>query len=836
MTAPHPEPAVATHTVRVFNLRLWLPLSLIIASAVMALILVADQQRHYAQDLQRFADHTAHAELLETQRALETVLRRSDGSGTVGIVSQLGLNPAIAQAALVGPDGKVIAATRFAWKGRTATEHIPGYPEDAVRQVRRAQRELLTLDRAQLRLTAVAPVTMGLQSGEVRATRQGVLWIDYDLRPVAAETWDQLRTQAVVLAMAVLLGSLGLLALARWGILRPVAALRAGMERIGAGDFTHLPRLQGSGDFHDLGQALQKMANELQARNTALAESEARFRQLSDASFEAIILHENGRITDANAAADRLMGVAPGGLVGTAMLSWVSPPFLERTIQRTTQGMEGVWEVDLQDAQGQTIPCECSVRRRQLDNRQVRVVAVRDIRTRLAAEAEIRQLAHFDALTGLSNRRSLLEQVVQELAAADLQPRRAALATININAFQSVNDSLGMAAGDVVLRTMARRLSALQGQGQTLARVDGDTFALLLCDLQGDLNQASAEAARTIERLLTAIAEPLEVHGQVLHLSAGAGVVMIPNDSRDAPELLREAETAMHRAKDAGDSRVYFFAHALQEAASERLALRSDLRRALEAKPAPLLLHYQPQVDSQGRLAGVEALVRWQDPRRGLVSPVLFIPEAEASGLIVPLGNWVLEEAATTLHRWQNDPACAAWATKLTMAVNVSARQFREADFIGRIESLIARVGIDAFSLELELTESVLVDDLEATLEKMAQLRNHGVRFALDDFGTGYSSLAYLKRLPIDVLKIDRSFTMDIDAPEHSGQGKRPAVLIDAIVAMAHQLDLRVLAEGVETLAQQERLLRSGCDLFQGYRFSRPLPEAEFRAWAAAQQ
>ena len=836
MTAPHPEPAVATHTVRVFNLRLWLPLSLIIASAVMALILVADQQRHYAQDLQRFADHTAHAELLETQRALETVLRRSDGSGTVGIVSQLGLNPAVAHAALVGPDGKVIAATRFAWKGRTATEHIPGYPEDAVRQVRRAQRELLTLDRAQLRLTAVAPVTMGLQSGEVRATRQGVLWIDYDLRPVAAETWDQLRTQAVVLAMAVLLGSLGLLALAHWGILRPVAALRAGMERIGAGDFTHLPRLQGSGDFHDLGQALQKMANELQARNTALAESEARFRQLSDASFEAIILHENGRITDANAAADRLMGVAPGGLVGTAMLSWVSPPFLERTIQRTTQGMEGVWEVELQDAQGQTIPCECSVRRRQLDNRQVRVVAVRDIRTRLAAEAEIRQLAHFDALTGLSNRRSLLEQVVQELAAAELQPRRAALATININAFQSVNDSLGMAAGDAVLRTMARRLSALQSQGQRLARVDGDTFALLLCDLQGDLNQASAEAARTIERLLAAIAEPLEVQGQVLHLSAGAGVVMIPNDSRDAPELLREAETAMHRAKDAGDSRVYFFAHALQEAASERLALRSDLRRALEAKPAPLLLHYQPQVDSQGRLAGVEALVRWQDPRRGLVSPVHFIPEAEASGLIVPLGNWVLEEAATTLHRWQNDPACTPWATKLTMAVNVSARQFREADFIGRIESLIARVGIAAFSLELELTESVLVDDLEATLEKMAQLRSHGVRFALDDFGTGYSSLAYLKRLPIDVLKIDRSFTMDIDAPEHSGQGKRPAVLIDAIVAMAHQLDLRVLAEGVETLAQQERLLRSGCDLFQGYRFSRPLPEAEFRAWAAAQQ
>lgn len=829
-------PSSSARPVRVFNLRLWLPLSLVIANAVLFLILLSMQQQHYSRALQEFANHTAHAELLQTQRAIETVLRRGDGSGTEGVVSELGLNPAIAHAALVSPDGKVMAATRFAWKGHNAASRIPHYTEEAAAQVRQAQREALRLDAGQLRLTALAPVTLGLQPGELRAARQGLLWIEYDLHPVAAHTWAQLRQQGLVLAAAVLVAVLALLALARWGILGPVAALRAAMERIGAGDFKHLPQWRGGGEFRDLGRALARMAAELEARSTALAESEARFRQLSDAAFEAIILHENGRITDANAAADRLMGVASGGLVGTPIISWVAPAFQERTLQRTALGMEGVWEVDLMDSQGQQIPCECSVRRRQLGDRQVRVVAVRDIRTRLAAEAEIRQLAHFDALTGLSNRRFLLEQVVQELAAADIQPRRAALATININAFQSINDSLGMAAGDTVLRTMARRLSALQQQGQTLARVDGDTFALLLSDLHGDLNDASAEAARNIERLLAAITEPLEVRGQVLHLSAGAGVVMIPNDSRDAPELLREAETAMHRAKDAGDSRVHFFAHALQEAASDRLALRSDLRLALQASPAPLLLHYQPQVDSQGRLAGVEALVRWQDPRRGLVPPVQFIPEAEASGLIVPLGNWVLQQAANTLRGWQRDPTCSAWAGQLTMAVNVSPRQFREADFIGRIEDLIAQVGLRAFSLELELTESVLVDDLEATLEKMAQLRRHGVRLALDDFGTGYSSLAYLKRLPIDVLKIDRSFIMDIDAPEHSGQGKRPAVLIDAIVAMAHQLDLCVLAEGVETQTQHERLLRSGCDLFQGYRFSRPLPEAELRAWASQQE
>lgn len=819
--------------VRVFSLRLWLPLSLVLASGVMFLIVLAAQQQHYQRELQQFADTTAHAELLETRRALETVLRRGDGTGTDSVVSQLALNPAIAHAALIGPDGNVIAATRFAWRGHSATASIPGFTDEAALQVRQAQRELLHLDQAQLRLTALALVTMGLQPGEMRATRQGLLWIDYDLRPVAAQTWAQLRQLGVMLAAAVLLAVLVLLFLARRGILRPVAALRAGMQSIGAGDFQHLPQWRGSGEFRDLGIALEHMAGQLQARSTALAESEARFRQLSDAAFEAIVLHENGHVTDANAAADRLLGTPPGGLVGTPILSWVAPGFLESTTQRMANGTEGVWEVDLVDTQGQVIPCECSVRKRQLGhNRQVRVVALRDIRTRLAAEAEIRQLAHFDALTGLSNRRFLLEQVTQELAAADTQPRRAALATININAFQSVNDSMGMAVGDTVLRVMSRRLSALQQQGQTLSRVDGDTFALLLPDLQGDLDAASAAAARSVEMLLAAIAEPLEVQGQVLHLSAGAGLVMIPNDSNDAPELLREAETAMHRAKDAGDDHVHFFAHALQEAASERLALRSDLRRALQTSPCPLVLHYQPQMGSNGRLAGVEALVRWQDPKRGLVSPAQFIPEAEASGLIVPLGNWVLQEAATTLQRWQSDPACSAWAGPLTMAVNVSARQFREADFTHRIEDLIARVGIHAFALELELTESVLVEDLEATLEKMTQLRRHGVRFALDDFGTGYSSLAYLKRLPIDVLKIDRSFVMDIDAPGHSGQGKRPAVLIDAIVAMAHQLDLKVLAEGVETETQHTSLLLSGCDLFQGYRFARPLPEAELRAWA----
>ncbi|MCE1249656.1 MAG: EAL domain-containing protein [Comamonadaceae bacterium] len=825
--APHPRP------LRVIRLQLWLPLLLLAISLLTLAVLAGLQQRQYHQELEQFAHQTAHEQLLETRRALETALRRGDGSGLDATLAPLGLNPAIADAVFSDEQGVVRAATRFAWRGQAASS-LAGYPQaDAAHTLAEGSSQLL-LSADGLQLTALTPVTLNPRPGEVRAGPPGLLWLQYDLRPLAQQTQQRIWQQAAWLAGVLLLSTLGLLWLLQWAVLRPVAALRASMAQIGAGHFSALPQLRGQGELAELGQALARMAQRLQSDAQALAEKEQRYRQLSEAAFEAIVLHSNGVIVDANSAADQLMGVPPGGLVGLPMLQFVAEHDHPITRLRTGSGAEGLWEVDLRDAQGQVIPVECSVRQRLEGAQAVRAVAVRDIRARLAAEAEIRQLAHYDALTGLPNRRFILDQVQQELAEVEHHPRRAALATFNLNAFQGVNDSLGMAAGDAVLRTLARRLSSLLGPGQTLARVDGDTFALLLTDLGGDLQAASTQAARSIEQLLLAVAEPLQVQGQALHLSAGAGVVMIPNDSRDPPELLREAETAMHQAKQTGDARVRFFAHALQEAASARLALRNDLRQTLHGgtEAQQLLLHYQPQVGADGRLLGVEALARWQHPRRGLVPPDQFIPEAEASGLIVPLGHWVLEEAVACLHRWQT--AGHPWAAQLTMAVNVSPRQFREPDFITRIEDLLARVGVSALSLELELTESVVADDLEATLEKMQHLRRHGLRFALDDFGTGYSSLAYLKRLPIDTLKIDRSFVMDIDAPAQQRSGKRPAVLIDAIVAMAHQLELRVLAEGVETPTQLAKLVQSGCDIFQGYHFSRPLPEAALATWATA--
>lgn len=816
------------HSYWVGSLRVWLPLVLSLVFGLVFVVLMVVEYRNHERALERFVEAQSRPELLGVQRQLENALRRGEGGSTDSIVSELGLNPAVNHAALVDDADKVIAATQFAWRGRSVAQVLDRFPEREMAVARQQSSELLWFDKGAdgvRRLMAVAPVTLGLLPGEIRSYRTGVLLIEYDLAPIAAEAVAPFRQQSLLFGLVALLALVVLGIILRTHVYRPVMALCEGMAQVGKGAFQRIPRFRGGGEFKVLADALTAMAESLKRKVDELADSEARFRQLSDASFEAILIHQDGVIVDANRAAEALYESDPGGLVGRDIYELVAPEQRELVRRRAQEGLEGAWEIEFVSPSGVRIPAEIKVKQSRADSVLRRIVAIRDIRERLQAQDEIRRLAYFDALTGLPNRRQFLERVRAELDEVDRLNHRAAVLTFNLDGFSSVNDSLGMAAGDEVLRTIARRLNILRHENDLVARIDGDTFAILLADLAGDLEAASAEAAREAERFIESIMAPVEVGGTDLHFKAGAGVVMIPNDSRDPPELLREAETAMNRAKEANDSRVHFFAHALQEAAGARLALRNDLTRSLK-QGEELLLHYQPQVDAQGRMLGMEALVRWQHPVRGLIPPGLFIPEAEASGLIVPLGNWVLEEAVRCLKRWQE----MGLAKGLTMGVNVSPRQFREGDFIHRLEDVLARVGVDALSIELELTESVVADDLDATVETMRALRERGIRFALDDFGTGYSSLAYLRRLPFETLKIDRSFVMDIGVGPVEGEGKSPAVLIDAIVAMAHELDLRVLAEGVETQGQIDYLVEAGCDVFQGYFFGKPAPAEQIEA------
>lgn len=819
------------HTLRVVSLRRWLPRVVFAAGLLSLLVLLGKLHYDYRHEVNEAAQAEAAAELRRTAYDLELALRRGAKQDLHSELAELRLNPAIMQAILLGADGVVLAAAEPGAAGRSVDDQGPGFPREAAQRVRQTGTPELAQAPDGRRLWALGPVTLQAGSGTGQAVRRGTLVLAYDLGPRIAHIWAQFREEALVFGVTSLLIVAALFWLAHHGIVRPAAILSAAMARIEAGDYTALPQFTGSGKFLDMSKALARMAAAIQARNAEVDEGQRRFRELADASLEAVVVHRQGRITNANGAAERLWSVPAGGLLGRDLFTLLAAHERARLAQRIGRRINGIWQVDIVDSAGQIVPTEASVRHLQPGPDGLTVASLHDLRERRAAQAEISRLTRFDALTGLASRHALLERVAEELAVCRAHARRACLATLNVVAFQAVNDSLGMEAGDAVLRLLARRMTTQQERGATLARLHSDHFALLSPDLPDDPDAAAVHAARCVERLLASIAEPIEIQGHALHLRATAGLVLIPNGERNATGLLRAAETAMHQADRQGPDQLHFFSRELQERAATRLRVRNELARALE-RGDELVLHYQPQVGANGQLLGLEALVRWQHPRRGMVSPASFVEEAEASGLIVPLGYWALEQATACLRRWQHGGEGHPWATGLTMSVNVSPRQFKEADFTRRVESLLARSGLPAGSLEIELTEGLLVDDLEAALQQMAELRRLGVRLALDDFGTGFSSLSYLRRLPIDTLKIDRSFVVDIDAPAGPEQGKRPTVLIEAIVAMGHRLGLRVLAEGVETDVQLAHLLRVGCDAFQGYRFSRALAEPQLHDWA----
>lgn len=426
--------------------------------------------------------------------------------------------------------------------------------------------------------------------------------------------------------------------------------------------------------------------------------------------------------------------------------------------------------------------------------------------------AQIHQLAYYDALTGLPNRRLLLERLQFALARSARNRREGALLFIDLDNFKQLNDTLGHDMGDLLLQQVGKRLLDQLRQEDSLARLGGDEFVLMLENLEPDPQTAIAAIEQVAGKLLAALARPFELPGHSHSSSASIGVALFSQPHDKPEELLKHADLAMYEAKAGGRNTLRFFDPRMQQALTARAALEHELRRAMAEQQ--LLLHYQPQVDQRGELLGVEALLRWQHPQRGLVAPGEFIPLAESCGLILPLGRWLLHSACRQLASWAQDPARSG----LTLAVNVSARQFHHPDFVADVLAALEASGADPQRLELELTESQLVPDIEALIGKMVQLKAHGVRFALDDFGTGYSSLSYLKRLPLDQLKIDRSFVHDLQ-----GSASDTAI-VRTILALGQALELRVIAEGVENQAQHDALLHLGCRYFQGYLYGAPQP------------
>lgn len=445
-----------------------------------------------------------------------------------------------------------------------------------------------------------------------------------------------------------------------------------------------------------------------------------------------------------------------------------------------------------------------------------------DISRRKEAEEQIRDLAFYDPLTKLPNRRLLLDRLHQALVLSVRNSQQGALLFIDLDNFKSVNDTQGHAIGDLLLIEVAMRLQACIRAGDTTARLGGDEFVVSLEGLDRDEPAAASQAETVGDKIRDTIAQPFFINGNEYHNTASIGITLFRGPVKTAEEMLKRADVALYQAKADGRNTVRFFDPALQALVMSRVAMETDLRRAV-LRQEQFMLYYQAQVDSSGRLSGAEALVRWLHPERGILSPTEFIPLAEETGLIMSLGHWVMSTACQQLAAWQAQPETA----HLTLAVNVSAKQFRLPSFVDDVFGLVDRFHVNPAKLKLEITESMLLDDVDDIIAKMTALKNRGISFSIDDFGTGYSSLSYLKRLPLYQLKIDQSFVRDVLTDPND------AAIAKIIVSLAKSMNLTVIAEGVETEAQREFLDMNGCHAFQGFLFGKPVPINEFEKMIA---
>ena len=435
----------------------------------------------------------------------------------------------------------------------------------------------------------------------------------------------------------------------------------------------------------------------------------------------------------------------------------------------------------------------------------------RDITERKRAEEKISHMAYHDQLTGLPNRSLLKDRINQALARGRRQSKLAVILFLDLDRFKFINDSLGHDAGDELLKAVAERLKKSTRNSDTLARHGGDEFTILIQDLS-----KIEYITNVIEKIFTAFEEPFNLEGQKFFITISMGVSIYPNDGEDEEALLKNADIAMYRAKEEGKNSYQFFTNAMHESATARLNLEYKLRKAIEKEE--FVLHYQPQVDiTTGEVIGMEALVRWQDPKEGLIPPGNFIPLAEDTGLIVPIGEWVLRTACIQNKMWQDKGM-----KPLRVAVNMSMRQFKQKDLVSIVRRTLKETNLNPQYLELELTESILMDDVESVIKKLHELKALGIRLSIDDFGTGYSSLEYLKRMPIDMLKIAQEFVKDINVDLND------VAIAKATIQMAQSMGLEVIAEGVETIEHQRILTDLHCNKTQGYLFSKPVPPEEF--------
>ena len=558
---------------------------------------------------------------------------------------------------------------------------------------------------------------------------------------------------------------------------------------------------------------------------SALRESELRFRSLlrNIPSISVQGYLEDGTTSYWNKASEHLYGYTAEEALGANLLDLIIPPPMREAVRAHVAHMFKTGEVipagelQLQRKDGSPVDVFSSHAYIQVPGHPPEMFCIDiDISGRKAAEDEARYLAFYDALTQLPNRRLLVDRLQQVLVNGARSGLTTAVLFVDLDNFKTLNDTRGHEVGDLLLKEVAQRLRNCVREQDTVARLGGDEFVVVLQNLSSDPTEAAAQTRTLGELILAQLRQPYDLAGHEHHFSASIGATLLRHHRDSVDEVLKQADMAMYRAKDAGRNTLRFFDPDMQQAVNRRALLETELHNGL--RQAQFLLLYQPQVDSRGHITGAEALVRWRHPVHGMVSPAEFIPLAEESGLILPLGHWVMETALRQQARWRHEPHFA----HLSLAINVSARQFLQEDFVAQVLALLQSTGADPAQIKLELTESLLLDNVDNVIATMRALKAHGLGFSLDDFGTGYSSLSYLKRLPLDQIKIDQGFVRDVLLDPSD------AAIARSIIGLAGSLGLDVIAEGVETTEHHQFLLSHGCQAFQGYLFGRPLALEDF--------
>jgi diguanylate cyclase (GGDEF)-like protein/PAS domain S-box-containing protein len=599
---------------------------------------------------------------------------------------------------------------------------------------------------------------------------------------------------------------------------RPLKQLSASMERAKAGESQVRAKLSGPRDIADMSHAFNSMMKVLEEREAALRVAAIAF----EIEEGMIVTDQMEVVIRVNRVFTKLTGYSAEEVIGKNLNMIKSDnedegfyPRMREILHRDNYWQGEIWN---RRKHGEIYPEWLTITAVVGKDGEITnyIIAFFDITERKQAEDKIHTLAFYDPLCLLPNRRLLFDRLHQAVTASARNRTCAGLLFIDLDNFKILNDTRGHDIGDLLLIEVGQRLRTCIRESDTLARLGGDEFVVLLEDLSKDRKQAAIQAREVGEKVLKVISQPYLLKDIENYSTASIGVSLFADSRQNLDDLLKQADTAMYAAKKSGRNTLRFFDPAMQEALEVRSKLEAGMRNALPRHE--FRLYYQVQVDSNQRYIGAEALIRWLHPGQGMISPAQFIPVAEDTGLILPIGLWVLQTACAQLKEWESDPL----TRELSLAINVSARQFRQPGFVKQVREVIEHSSINPLLLKLELTESTVLENVVDTIEKMHALKSIGVRFSMDDFGTGYSSLAYLTQLPLDQLKIDQSFVRNISTKSTD------CMIIQTIIGMAHNLGIEVIAEGVETNEQRDFLWGAGCKLYQGYLFGKPVPMEEF--------